>query len=61
LLAITTMFIGFGITGLTTLFGWLWDCGALPLPAILALPGVMFAAVSLIGGILIARGQEKSA
>lgn len=61
LLAITTMLIGFGVTGLSTLFGWLWDCGALPLPAILAIPGVMFAAVSLIGGILVAQGQEKPA
>ncbi|HPY89555.1 MAG TPA: MFS transporter [Lentisphaeria bacterium] len=59
LLAITTMFSGLGVTGLSTLFGWLWDCGALPLPAILAFPGVMFAAVSLIGGILVAHGQEK--
>ncbi len=55
------MLIGFGVTGLSTLFGWLWDCGALPLPAILAIPGVMFAAVSLIGGILVAQGQEKPA
>lgn len=61
LLAVATMFIGLGVTGLSTLFGWLWDHDALPLPTILAFPGIMFAAVSLIGGVLITHGQEKSA
>lgn len=49
LLAIVMLFSGLGITTLSTCFGWLWEQGTLPLPAILAMPGMMFATVGVIG------------
>lgn len=61
LLAVAMMFIGLGVTALSTTFGWLWEHGDFHLAAILAFPGMMFMAVSAIGGTLIARGQERTA
>ena len=57
--AITTMLIGFGVTGRQPCLA---GSGTAACPCPLSSPSrVMFAAVSLIGGILVAQGGEKPA